>query len=358
TPPEMGARDAYIFNRLSQVGLSPYRLHCGCRFVDGCGPCLGRVCHADCKRHAANSFLLANTAANIALLSDTTVLRLNANSQAVVSATANTDGVTHEVKADAFILAASSYFSPALLLKSSSEDWPDGLANRHDQVGRNLMFHAGRSLAIWAKSGLTNHPPSKSIVIRDFYDAPGGPYGEIQSTGAEAAYGNLVYALRQQLETSRWSRTPLLSEFTRVPAMIASKLLGNAAIFEMIVEDFPYPENRVTIDGGASSGVHFEYTIPAELKSRFDQFSRLVDQRLKGVRRYWLSSGVRLNYGHPAGTCRMGIDPANSVVDANGAAHGLCNLYVADGSALPVSGGTNPSLTIAANALRIGALVR
>jgi choline dehydrogenase-like flavoprotein len=33
------------------------------------------------------------------------------------------------------------------------------------------------------------------------------------------------------------------------------------------------------------------------------------------------------------------------------------NLYVSDGSALPTAGGVNPSLTIAANALRIGSLL-
>ncbi len=57
---------------------------------------------------------------------------------------------------------------------------------------------------------------------------------------------------------------------------------------------------------------------------------------------------------HACGTCRAGDDPKKSVVDRNNRAHGLENLYVADSSFFPSSGGINPALTIAANALRIG----
>lgn len=57
--------------------------------------------------------------------------------------------------------------------------------------------------------------------------------------------------------------------------------------------------------------------------------------------------------GHVCGTCRFGDDPATSVLDRNNRTHEVANLYVVDASFLPTSGGTNPSLTIAANALRV-----
>ena len=60
-----------------------------------------------------------------------------------------------------------------------------------------------------------------------------------------------------------------------------------------------------------------------------------------------------LNWGHPSGTIRFGTDPANSVLDKNNRIHGMKNIYVVDGSFFPSSAGTNPSLTIAANALRV-----
>jgi choline dehydrogenase-like flavoprotein len=50
----------------------------------------------------------------------------------------------------------------------------------------------------------------------------------------------------------------------------------------------------------------------------------------------------------------MGSDPAKSVVDANLKAHDLDNLYIVDASVLPTSAAVNPSLTVAALALRAG----
>ena len=56
---------------------------------------------------------------------------------------------------------------------------------------------------------------------------------------------------------------------------------------------------------------------------------------------------------HACGTCRFGLDIRDSVLDRNNRAHGLENLYVVDSSFFPSSAGTNPGLTIAANALRV-----
>jgi choline dehydrogenase-like flavoprotein len=55
---------------------------------------------------------------------------------------------------------------------------------------------------------------------------------------------------------------------------------------------------------------------------------------------------------HPLGTCRMGRDPASSVVDASHQAHGLQGLWITDGSAVPSSVAVNPQVTIMALATR------
>ena len=57
---------------------------------------------------------------------------------------------------------------------------------------------------------------------------------------------------------------------------------------------------------------------------------------------------------HQAGTARFGTDPASSVLDVNCKAHELDNLYVVDSSFFPSIGAVNPTLTIIANALRVG----
>jgi choline dehydrogenase-like flavoprotein len=54
------------------------------------------------------------------------------------------------------------------------------------------------------------------------------------------------------------------------------------------------------------------------------------------------------------GTCRFGRDPSTSVLDMNCRAHAVSNLYVSDGSFMPTSGGVPGTLTVMANALRIG----
>jgi choline dehydrogenase-like flavoprotein len=64
-----------------------------------------------------------------------------------------------------------------------------------------------------------------------------------------------------------------------------------------------------------------------------------------------------MNYGHPCGTCRFGDDPATSVLDRHCKAHDLENLYVLDASFMPRSGAVNPSLTIAANSLRVAPVI-
>jgi choline dehydrogenase-like flavoprotein len=64
-------------------------------------------------------------------------------------------------------------------------------------------------------------------------------------------------------------------------------------------------------------------------------------------------------FSHAVGTVRMGTDPRASALDEYCRFRGVENLYVVDGSFMPTSAGLNPSLTIAANALRVGSyLVR
>ena len=57
--------------------------------------------------------------------------------------------------------------------------------------------------------------------------------------------------------------------------------------------------------------------------------------------------------GHQNGTCRIGNDPATSVLDSFCKAHDLDNLYVVDASCFVSASAVNPSLTIIANAIGV-----
>jgi choline dehydrogenase-like flavoprotein len=58
--------------------------------------------------------------------------------------------------------------------------------------------------------------------------------------------------------------------------------------------------------------------------------------------------------GSVCGTCRMGSNPATSVVDLQGRCHELANLWIADASVFPSCPSVPIGLTVIANALRIG----
>ena len=54
------------------------------------------------------------------------------------------------------------------------------------------------------------------------------------------------------------------------------------------------------------------------------------------------------------GTCRFGNKAATSVLDSSCRSHEVPNLYVADGSFMPNGGSAPHTLTIMANAFRVG----
>ena len=86
---------------------------------------------------------------------------------------------------------------------------------------------------------------------------------------------------------------------------------------------------------------------------------KLIKRRLAPYWSIFLSNSdnLNLNYGHPSGTCRFGKSPETSVLTPENKVRGVENLYVADASFFPSSGGINPALTIAANALRVADII-
>ena len=128
-------------------------------------------------------------------------------------------------------------------------------------------------------------------------------------------------------------------------------------MFVGLLEDMPRPDNRVVLDPADPRRIRFEYTVTRELSRRRSTFARCIRRRFGRSRTFFLSREPELNSAHSCGTLRFGDDPATSVLDPSCRAHGLDNLYVADASFMPTSNGVNPSLTIAANALRVADLM-
>jgi len=257
------------------------------------------------------------------------------------------------ISAKLFVVAAGALITPVLLLNSASAAWPDGLANRSGCVGRNLMFHASDFIAVRPRHRSSAVGPKKALSLNDFYVHDGAKLGTFQSMGISVDPGYVLYYLRSVLQKApKWQRA-LIGPFLRVVAHLAALYFAGAAVFASIVEDLPYWENRVVPDPRAKNGLRFAYRYPEELRARTRLSRRALAESLKRRHRTMVLSGENnLNFGHTCGTCRFGDDPATSVLDRDNRAHDVANLYVVDASFFPSSGGTNPSLTIAANALR------
>ncbi len=140
-----------------------------------------------------------------------------------------------------------------------------------------------------------------------------------------------------------------------IPFALSRFVQDRALVFAGMIEDLPQPGNRVTLGAGGT----------IRLDRRFDRYDELRARWLLREMRCWLRRAgavavpgdvaldAHAHAAHQVGTCRMGIDPASSVVTPDGRVHGIENLFVADGSILPTSLGVGPALTIAAVALRI-----
>jgi choline dehydrogenase-like flavoprotein len=95
---------------------------------------------------------------------------------------------------------------------------------------------------------------------------------------------------------------------------------------------------------------------------------QLAEPRLRGLCDLYVKKGVLrqkediqfsnaiidLVGDHQMSTCRMGDDPAASVVDRNCRLHDVPNVFVVDTSFFPTGFGLNPMVTVVANALRVG----
>lgn len=355
-PPPISPRDADFIKSFEELGLHPFRAHVGMRFVENCMECAGGLCPRSCRRDAGSVCLLpAIEKHGASLLPECSVERLEADGPRVTRVHCRRGDEEFQIRARVVVVSAGAYMSPILLLKSRSEAWPDGLGNRSGLVGRNLMMHVSDFIALRPRRQLPAEGPRKAMVFNDFYVYEGKKLGTVQSGPIRVNYNYVLYFLR-----SVWDRAPRgwLQPFRpllRIAALVGAFLFRKAAVYATILEDLPYDDNRVELDPSALNGMRFEYTRRKELLERITFFRKAL-RKVVGARHWMvvLSGKNNLNYGHPCGTCRFGDDPASSVLDRNNRVHDLENLYVVDSSFFPSSGGNNPSLTIAANAIRVG----
>ncbi len=349
--PPFSASNQPLVDYLTSRGLHPYHLPMACDYVDGCDDCNGYLCHRSCKNDAARNFLLPAVAEHGAhLLTECRVVRLDADRTQVRQVICEHRSGTLTFNAKVVVLAAGGLGTPMLLLNSRSDDWPRGLANGSDWVGRNLMRHLIDFIVVWPQRGSKVTGENRQIGLNDFYFWEGEKYGTVQSGGTVPPIEALTNHPGWQFEALR-----LMSPAARP---IYERFFSGALQFAAILEDLPYLDNRVLpCDRPSSDGrqrLRLQYRFhPSEIERR-TTFLRHLKELFEPFRNFRVQGATDNSVlSHVCGTCRFGIDPKTSVLDRYNRAHELDNLYVVDASFFPSSTGINPSLTIAANALRV-----
>jgi choline dehydrogenase-like flavoprotein len=263
----------------------------------------------------------------------------------------------------AVVVAAGALGTPHLLLASRF----DRLNPAGDDVGRYLMRHCNAILmGYFLKKPAPRDEFHKHLGINDYYFGhpaivePAGKLGCIQQFGTpQTDYvmgltGNWI-----ERHTRGWRRGAARAVAGTVLPAIVRRITGLIAI----AEDRPNPDNRVALAAGSTN----RFGMPqATITHQYDKRDTAARDALVGVARRVLRRAGAMpvmfpynipTFSHAVGTVRLGADPARAPLDERGAFRGLDNLFVTDGSALPRSGGVNPSLTIAANALRTGTYI-
>lgn len=352
-PPPLSAANKELFDFFSNHGLHPYRLPMACEFKENCQGCQGFLCAKRCKNDSEKICLEpAINQYGAKLLDNCHVIKLEYSDGRVSGVQCNWQNKEITLHAPLVILAAGALKTPQILLKSSSRDWPRGLSNESGLVGKNLMRHYIDLYAVPTKiKKIEGH--MKEIALNDLYFKKGEKLGNIQSFGLLPKAPILVETLQQELREKSAALGFLFGLGKPIVGWFISLLLSHKVVLATIMEDLPYLDNKVTIDE-KSDQLIIEYNINKNDKKRIGMFRAAMGKLLKPYRFIVFKQAENNErIAHACGTCRFGNDPGNSVLNAENRAHGIPNLYVVDGSFFPSSSGTNPALTIAANALRV-----
>ncbi|MCE9667449.1 GMC family oxidoreductase [Myxococcus stipitatus] len=358
-PPAPVGKEVSLLEGFQSLELNPYRIHYACERVAGCDTCVGSLCPRDCRNDAGKVCLRpALRSFSAGMLDWCEVLSLREEGGRVQAALCRgADGQTFEVRGRTFVMAAGAFMSPALLLRSVSSRHPRGLGNGRDLVGRNLMLHCSDHYLVRSRKAPASFDMAHGVSLNDFYRHQGEKLGNFHAHPLTIDAGKVLSWLQGKHSLPAWLR--VLSPIFPLVANVGARLYRERVVFGSVLEDLPYAENRVT--GISDDGVvRYEYRVHDELRRRVDLSRRLFLRGLAPRFKVKLISNPRdvaLNLGHVCGTCRFGESPETSVLDASNRVHDVDNLYVVDASFFPSSGGINPSLTIAANALRVADLL-
>jgi choline dehydrogenase-like flavoprotein len=353
---ERGARKLGLHPYPAPMAIAsvPYRGRPPCQH---CGFCIGYGCEYRAKSSTLYTMIPeAEATGRCEVRAESYVFRIDTDARGRATGVAYFDGERREQfqKARAVVVCANGGETPRLLLNSANSKFPDGLANSSGLVGKYLMFNQGAVAGAVFEHELNEH---KSVqvtrLLHDFYDSDpkrgfyGG--GGIDGRFAPAPIGLPLWGLPPEIG---WG-APLKRALRDMPRTMLS--MGHTTSLAL-------ERNNVTIDPELKDawGVPAIRVTYKEHPDDMKMAAWLQDRSMEileaaGALRTWRTPVTEYNNSpHLIGTCRMGDDPAKSVVDRYHRSHDVPNLFVCDGSSMVTSGRGQPTMTIQALAFRAG----
>lgn len=256
-------------------------------------------------------------------------------------------GNRYQQKARAVCVAGNSVESPRLLLNSASPMYPDGMANSSGQVGRNFMRHTtGTVYAIMPGRVNFERGTQMAGIVKDEsrFDPKRGFVGGYEM---ETLPGFGLAGLATNLIPGAWGR-----DYARILEMY-----DHFAGMWLVGEDLPQQGNGVTLH----PTVKDQYGLPVPVVHFADHANDFAmrNHAYKAGRAIYESLGATEVFElppfpstHNMGTCRQSASPRDGVCNSFGRTHDVANLFISDGSQFTSGGAENPTLTIAALAIR------
>jgi len=256
-------------------------------------------------------------------------------------------GNQHEQRARAVFVAGNSVETPRLLLNSASSKFPDGMANSSGQVVRNFMRHmSGTVYAIMPGRVNFERGTQMAGIVKD--EAGFNPKrGFVGGYEMETLPGFGLAGLATNLIPNAWG-----PDYTRIIDMY-----DHFAGMWLVGEDLPQHDNGVTLHptekdqyGLPVPVVHFnDHANDFAMRNHAFKAGRAIYESLGATEIFELPP---FSSTHNMGTCRQSANPRDGVCNSYGQTHDIPNLFISDGSQFTTSAAENPTLTIAALAIR------
>jgi choline dehydrogenase-like flavoprotein len=259
-------------------------------------------------------------------------------------------GEVLEYRARIVFLNASTIGTTAILLRSESPSFPQGLGNGTGLVGRYLMDHHFRVGAVGTFEGYGDRyyrgrRPNIIYVPRFRNLDPARPEGGyLRGFSCEGDGHRMTW--RDQLRSGSEFGADFKAALTEPgPWTLSLSACG---------ECLPYAGNRVTLDRERSD----RWGLPlVRVDFTFGDNERVMrrDMRASAVEMLEAAGFTRIrsfeakpiggDCMHEMGTARMGSDPRTSVLNRFNQMHEVPNVFITDGSCMTSSPCQNPSLT-------------